>query len=175
MMMAKRALPLLMTILLLSYFIAYESLTSWRLANFKPILRSLPQEEREAMRWIAANTPEESHFAVMTQYAFWEDRTSEWFPVLASRRSLATVQGSEWLPDHQFQKHWEQFEALQACAKETSSCLAEWADAAGFIVTHVYIRRGCCELLRESLRESRDYRPIYHGPGADVFAHSSNE
>ena len=71
-------------------------------------LRSLPANEREAMDWIAANTPKESKFILLTGETSWEiDSTSEWFPALTGRTSLVTVQGTEWLPEGIYSKTQE--------------------------------------------------------------------
>ena len=118
------------------------------------------------MQWIATHTAVDSSFLVVTKYGFWEDRTSEWFPVLAHRLSLATVQGYEWIPNAFFQR-WNRFDALQECA------------------THVYLRKGmgkldffkneieqCCGWLQRSLESSADYELVYDGAGAAVFSHT---
>ncbi len=49
-----------------------------------------------AMSWVAANTKDSERFAVVTGRAWESDYVSEWFPTLAERTSVATVQGSEW-------------------------------------------------------------------------------
>jgi len=72
---------------------------------------ALTTRDRAAMAWVAHNTPATSRFMVLTDYGRWRgrglglgidtapgwgaDRTSEWFPVLAARTSVATPQGYE--------------------------------------------------------------------------------
>lgn len=148
-------------------------------------LEALTREERDAMRWVAANTPETSSFLVITSYGQWAmDRTSEWFPALAERVSLTTIQGTEWLPDHQFHRRQERYEALQECAAEGASCLENWEKQTGVTFTHVYIPKSEVEMwlvtskdlsssLRNSLRASAEYDVVYDGPGATVFARRS--
>jgi hypothetical protein len=153
-------------------------------ADERSPLRVLPEADRQAMEWVALNTSPESKFVVVTPDRSWaEDSTSEWFPVLASRTSLATVQGTEWLPGGKFHRQWERFDGLQACATEGVDCLDSWAENHGAQFTHVYvsksrvdsavspqISRDCCGSLRGSLTGSGRYVLTYDGPGAAVFA-----
>ena len=60
--------------------------------------RILPQE-RDAMGWVAQNTPQASRFLVLTGESSLTDPLSEWFPALTGRVSLVTVQGHEWTLD----------------------------------------------------------------------------
>src|SRR5262249_55115738 len=57
-------------------------------------LVSLSAGQRSAMHWIAEETPASSKFLVIPRTAWQVDKESEWFPVLAKRPSLATVQGT---------------------------------------------------------------------------------
>jgi hypothetical protein len=61
-------------------------------------LQILNKENREAMTWVKENTPSESQFLVLDfPYGWFSDMPAEWFPALAERKSLLTVQGQEWL------------------------------------------------------------------------------
>ena len=136
---------------------------------------ALPPEERTAMEWIAAETPQDSRFLVMSDSLRWaEDRTAEWFPALAERPSVATPQGREWLRDVPFSEVEERYEALMRCGEARAACLAEWSQAYDVTFSHVYIPGGslrgvesdraqarlasCCEMLAASLAASPDYR-----------------
>jgi hypothetical protein len=147
-------------------------------------LHSLAREEREAMEWVAENTGHDSRFVLVTPGATWaEDSATEWFPALAQRVSLATVQGREWLPGHVFDLGKQEHADLQGCRSEEASCLDAWGDRYGLLFTHVYVSKSeidfagssvdtwdCCASLRHSLTASPDYGLIYDGPGAAVFA-----
>ena len=62
----------------------------------------------------------------------------------------------------------------------TTSCLELWAS--GWRVDEVYVflpkgrlfgpdsREDCCTALRETINSSANYRLIYDGPGASIFA-----
>ena len=60
-------------------------------------LRALPDSDLAAMRWVAASTPADADFLVVAPAGVSAGSESEWFPVVANRRSLGTYQGLEWL------------------------------------------------------------------------------
>ena len=177
-------LAAVLSILMVACLFGYEFMSARHLVRAEHMLGSLSLEEREAMQWIATHTAVDSSFLVVTKYGFWEDRTSEWFPVLAHRLSLATVQGYEWIPNAFFQR-WNRFDALQECATQDVSCLERWANQSGVSFTHVYLRKclgkldffkyeieQCCGWLQRSLESSADYELVYDGAGAAVFSHT---
>jgi len=136
-------------------------------------LTSLSSDERDAMRWVAANTPAGSRFFVVPEVGWPYDKVSEWFPVLAERRSVATVQGREWLPNGDFARYVDLYGPAQACGGRTTDCLDRWAAASGASFTHVFIPRApggaCCRRLSESLRVDPRYARVFDGPGAEIF------
>ncbi len=145
-----------------------------------PLVTALSSGEREAMAWVAGHTPQDATFLVVTGDRLWGvDRSSEWFPVLAGRRSAATVQGTEWLPE--FRDDTIRYVALQRCAAQGASCLAAWAEEEGVTFTDVYVAKRpgvdtssgstpCCTGLEDSLRHDPGYEVIYDGPGAVIFS-----
>lgn len=136
-------------------------------------LTSLSRGERDAMRWVAANTPTTSRFFVVPEVGWPYDKVAEWFPVLAERPSVATVQGREWLPNGQFGRYVDLYGTAQSCGARTAECLDRWADAAGARFSHVFIARppagGCCRQLHESLRADPRYALVFDGPGGEIF------
>jgi hypothetical protein len=75
---------------------------------------------------VKANTLADSQFLVFSGSPWWQDASSEWFPVLAERTSLLTIQGAEWLPANGFIQRWVRFDNLQFCANADILCLNEW-------------------------------------------------
>jgi hypothetical protein len=134
---------------------------------------ALSPAERQAMAWVSEETSPDARFLIVAGTPWEIDRTSEWLPALASRRSVATVQGFEWRPIGEFARKQREYDALQACAGWFSSCLRDWSRTTGESFTHVYIPkqpdRDCCRLLRYSLERDPGYRMIYDGPGAVLF------
>jgi hypothetical protein len=147
-------------------------------------LHALTAEERETMAWVAASTPPDSRFLVVTGREPWIDAVSEWFPALAGRVSVATVQGSEWLGRSTFSSRVEANKAAQRCVTDGAACIEAWVGRYHDPVTHVYIPRtdpaeqyryvregrDCCGALRIALRQSADYEVLYDGAGGTVFA-----
>ena len=142
-----------------------------------PSLVSLPSSERTAMQWVKANTPVTSRFILLTGETSWEiDPASEWFPALAERVSMTTVQGTEWLPGLAYTTTQQVYRLLQACAQKDVDCLLSWQEQTGQRFTHIYIRKSipgkpeCCQPLRNALATSSNYQLIYDDEGATVFA-----
>jgi hypothetical protein len=136
-------------------------------------LTSLSRDERDAMRWVAANTPSASRFFVVPDVGWPNDKVAEWFPVLAERQSVATVQGREWLPNGDFARYVDLSGAARSCGGRTTDCLDRWAAESGVPFSHVFIAHApggaCCRQLHESLRADQRYALVFDGPGGEVF------
>lgn len=134
------------------------------------------QYDHEAMEWISQNTYSNDQFAILTGEQYWaEDQISEWFPVLSKRISVSTVQGSEWLPDHEFQKHIERYNLLQSCARKDFSCILTWSQNNNINFSNLYIIRPKVgeedsQLpIAYSLTTSNHFKLIFENPGVSVF------
>ena len=81
--------------------------------------------DREAMNWVRENTPEVSRFLVLTGTTSVScDSVLEWFPALTGRKSLYTVQGTEWTEGKNFNNYVVSTYAVQECLTSgDSSCL----------------------------------------------------
>lgn len=164
--------------LVLGLFLSFATITalirSSDVAGGLKDTRSLSPEERTAISWVARETPADAQILVVAGSPWEIDRNSEWLPVLANRKSVATVQGYEYRPLGEFAQKKRQYIDLQGCAEWVSQCLKDWSVATGVTFTHVYIPkspgRACCRMLRYSLEHDRAYRVIYDGPGAIVFS-----
>ncbi len=150
------------------------------LINSPTLLTGMKADERDAMRWAAMNTTRESRFAVISADGWSKDRTSEWFPVLAARKSVATVQGTEWLSDGGFARQQDDFVALQTCANLTSACLDAWAAKTQKPFDYVYMTKippridkqakdACCAGLRATLMTDPQYSVVYDSSAATIF------
>jgi hypothetical protein len=133
-----------------------------------------------AMSWVVKNTDDDASFLVISNRSWERDYLSEWFPVIADRTSLATVQGSEWRGFTAFVDRLAQFRQLQNCANRTVTCLDDWVVRWKQPPAYVFLPKGrlfgptspidCCAALRETLALSDRYRLVYDGPGASIFA-----
>lgn len=142
-----------------------------------PVLTTLPPTEREAMAWIAEHTPEWSRFLVISRDNWPDDRSSEWFPVLARRVSVATVQGHEWLPG--FSEKIARYQEVQVCADWDGNCIEAWAQRYDVEFTYLYVakrppvNRGgdCCVALRNALAHDPRFEPVFENAGAVIYRH----
>lgn len=135
-----------------------------------PALRALPEAQIEAMRWVAANTSEESTFVVVAPFGVSAGSESEWFPVLTGRINLGVYQGSEWLPRRIGPSRWERYDQLQRCGAEEFGCIEQWATQEGAEFAYVYVREAGTQTLRSSLLASTKYSLVYHVPDVWIFA-----
>jgi hypothetical protein len=139
-----------------------------------PFLVGLSSEERGAMRWVAQESPPDSAYLVVPDTGWETAKTLEWFPYLAQRVSVATVQGSEWQPGGAFRSRVQAFNEALECGYRTAGCLDAWTAKTGLAFTHVYIGKPasgqCCWTLLSSLGEDPRYEVVYDGPGATIFA-----
>jgi hypothetical protein len=134
----------------------------------------LAKEERTAMAWTATSTPPSSRFLVISGDVWAMDRSSEWFPVLADRVSVATVQGAEWLPNREFAHRIDQHRRVQECGDGDSACLAVWEMQTGKEFDYVYVAtreftEKCCARLRAALEQDPRYTQVFANPGAAIF------
>jgi len=157
----------------LIWYAAWGALTtSANVSGDLPALTSLTRDERDAMQWVAQETPAGSRFLVVSGKGIWpSDDESEWFPTLANRISLATPQGYEWTPDRMFQIQIWKHDQLQVCTWQDSSCIDRWSIITGDSFDYVYVRNteGVYPVAA-SLTADYRYDLVYNGPGAMIFA-----
>ena len=111
-------------------------------AYLAPHYARLSSEQVQAMAWVKENTSSEAAFIILTgARSYGIDYTSEWFPTLSERSSLATPQGHEWLPEGEFNRRVERHAALQTCAGANFACLQDWAAVQGIRPTYLYISK----------------------------------
>jgi hypothetical protein len=139
-------------------------------------LEALPAPEREAMAWIADQTPAGSTFLVLSPKASWEvDYVLEWFPALAQRKSVLTVQGSEWLPGGIHARRACLYTRFRTNGMGDLEAMEDWLQRMQIGYTHVYVPRqvqGPLDLddLRAALLSAARYRVLLDGPGGTVLA-----
>jgi hypothetical protein len=160
-----------------SVLVAFATLASLTTSpSYSPeafVLVSVTPEQREAMRWASRETPSDSRFLVMPTGVWPADKESEWFPALSDRVSVATVQGREWLHDHEFDKWIAAHESLQTCSYASARCLDDWINETKTGFTHVYLPTyssgECCPGLQASLERDFRYTKVYDGAGGPIF------
>jgi len=132
-------------------------------------LVSLSQDERAAMAWVARETPPTSRFLIISGASWQSDRSSEWFPVLAQRVSVATPQGYEWTSNVAFAQHVALHAEVQQCAGKDAACLEP--GVAQLAVNYLYVHTGaaCCAVA-QSLAADPRYALVYDRGGTRIFA-----
>lgn len=131
-------------------------------------LRSLPPATRSAMAWVGANTEPTARFLVVSGRYWPQDAEAEWFPVLAQRRSLATVQGTEW--QGRYTEQVERAGELPTCVVEADrACIERWFEGAGdvdymFLVDtppHELGGMECCQQLANQVSSMYDTEVVH--------------
>ncbi len=123
--------PAAITVLAFVFAVATADALAAPLAAGSP-LHAVPEEDRTAMAWIAANTAADAQVMVVSGTSWPIDATSEWFPALTGRQSVATPQGTEWLGPGAFQEHEARYKWLQSCAAATDlACARLWSEQVG--------------------------------------------
>jgi hypothetical protein len=145
--------------------------------------KHVSEPERNAMQWIKENTPTGSAFLVITgEPNGFCDSTSEWFPALTNRQSLATLQGNEWLKGNNFGEFIGDIQSLQTCGKEGLDCLTREANHFTPDFDFLYISLDTptsdCNLTSASdltrslileLEHSDQFQPVFVSDNAIVF------
>ena len=133
---------------------------------------TLTVDDLKAFEWVQRNTPFASRFALVTQGLPLRDASSEWFPALTDRRSVATLFGFEWVRSVDFGSQVEKNRSLQACAAQDAKCLDSWAKEKGETFEYVYMRHAGTDkrtALDESLTRSADYQLVYSSEGLTIY------
>ncbi len=108
------------------------------------VLDSLPPADRQAMQWISDNTPRSAQFLVLsTTWAWQNDSVGEWFPAVAGRKSVLTVQGSEWLPTQLFTRKMNLFYQARhlTLTGKGIDTLDSWARDHGISYSYIFISK----------------------------------
>jgi hypothetical protein len=166
---------------LLGYFVFIALLGAY--AYNQPLARTvLPESAKEAMAWVRENTPPGSAFLLLTGIDDpFADPLQEWFPVLAGRVSVATIQGREWLLGGDFLAFHDSVRDLRHCLNAEPACVEQAAAEMGLSYDYLYLQKTLVAggesvpanpaLLSHLLRASTDYEPVYESPEVVIFAH----
>jgi hypothetical protein len=142
---------------------------------------TLSSPDREAMQWVRQNTPADARFVVLTgSRSVACDSVPEWFPMLTGRKSLFTVQGTEWTLGKNFSAFVQQAGELQGCVSKDAACLADKLKATAF--DYIYLSKelrvdNCIPLsypqtfpfFVETLRSDPSFEVVYETDEAVVY------
>jgi hypothetical protein len=147
--------------------LGYVFFSSRSVAGNSTLLHPLFPSDRRAMAWIASETPDSARILVLTGRWFGEDAAAEWLPALTGRISVATVQGSEWLPGARFYGGWKATDSLRAC--RTAACLRRLIRKNNYMADYVYMRVDGPRHLLEELRRAADFQARYDQDSVVIF------
>ena len=145
---------------------------------FEYRLDALETTKIQAMQWIEANLPISSRFLILTSPISWEaNKTAEWFPALAQRSAVNTVQGTEWLPDRRFEKQKNLYNRVNECLVQDVECLEE-LERDGLQFSHIYLSGYLQDRntgyriempVKQALELSPAYQMIYSDDSVIIF------
>ncbi len=131
-----------------------------------------------AMRWAQANTPDDSRFLVLTGTTSVScDSVMEWFPAISGRKSLFTVQGTEWTKGAGFNDYVRSTYGVQGCLSNSDvACLDDAVSRADYDYIYVskILRVNNCSPLAswqefpyfvESLKLDSGFETVYETDG----------
>ena len=159
------------------YLLSAMSYHSVNLAN-----QHVTRLNREAMDWIKNNSTENSAFLVLTGYNDpIRDWTSEWFPALTDRVSLATVQGREWVNGDNFENVINNYQAFQSClaSEYPLVCILDESTRQDLEIDYIYIGKELTEKPDQptpqvgnilfQLGQSDSFRKVFDSMAVSVF------
>lgn len=124
-----------------------------------------------AMHWVASHAPPRQPFVVASSAVWGANTSAEWFPYLAQRPSLLTLQGKEWLGPDAFDELKSQYEEMRGCVSAASEeCLRDLVAELGEPQAWLLVSRDAYGLRLALTRSSNAYRLVYASDGADVYA-----
>jgi hypothetical protein len=141
--------------------------------------QALTPAVRSAMGWTNRNSAPQSRFLILTANPWWDDPSTEWFPALADRTSLTTVQGYEWTSPSQFAERVSRYDAVRDCLHSIQAdCLMQWSAGQQAAFDYIFVpilppARGQPALentpLVQALRQSPGYQLVSEQAGALIF------
>ena len=143
--------------------------------------KELSIDDRDAMAWVDANTNIESEFVVInvSSKSWADDSISEWFPILAQRKVLNLVQGSEWLGSGQFHKKWRLNKELIKCVDQESTCIKNILDSYKIQNIYIFISRNdepieknlslAIPVVENSMHKNKIFKLIFQNNKVSIF------
>ena len=136
----------------------------------------LGEEERKAIDWAKANTDLGDNFLILDEQGNpLLSPLTEWFPALAERRSIATIQGTEWLSeDRHYNEIYSAITDIHQCLYQDVNCLLELHDELPdnyeYIMLSTKQQNGSNGIaLFASLKEHPEFTLVYTSSSIYIF------
>lgn len=135
-------------------------------------LQVLSAEERKAIQWVRSHTNPADRFLILDQQPNpLHSALTEWFPALAERRSVATIQGTEWLAgEKNYVNYYDAIAEVQGCLYQNFECVdkmkGDLPDDYDYILLSV---KGGKSPLGNSLSARSDFALAYSSEAIQIF------
>jgi hypothetical protein len=128
-------------------------------------------EEFKAIDWVKSNTSVADRFLILDEQGNpLLSPFTEWFPALADRRSIATIQGTEWLIGN---RHYNQqlsvINDVHGCLYQNDDCIRGLQDKLADKYDFIIVSSKSPVSLLGSLESSTDFRLAYSSPTIKIF------
>jgi len=130
----------------------------------------LDSESRDAMTWIASETPPDATFVVVGDAA-------EWLPALTDRTLLIGPWGVEWRGSEAYERQLDAYEAVSRC--QSVACVESVTTSITVSPEYVYLPKGQYTIrgtsaaqfgtLERSFERSSSWTRVYENDGVVVF------
>jgi hypothetical protein len=127
-------------------------------------------DSRDAMTWIATETPPDATFVVVGDAA-------EWLPALTDRTLLIGPWGVEWRDSETYERQLDAYVSLSQCG--SAACVDAVAASTGVTPEYVYLPKGQYTIrghstaqfgtLDRSFERSASWRRVYENDGVVVY------
>jgi hypothetical protein len=137
----------------------------------------LSEEDRIAMDWIKSELNEvEGDYLLLTPPANWEvNEVLEWFPTLTEKKSINTVQGTEWLRGNGFSNQIQIYTDVNGCVTESLNCLNDAVHKYDLDYSFIYISGQIDEYgvrydlpLREEIVHNDKFNVLYENQRVSI-------
>lgn len=169
-------------LILISYLIIRSAITSMAFLMIPGAsLNHVSQDDRNAMFWVRGNTDKNEKFLILSKTTTWQtDYRSEWFPALADRKSITTVQGSEWLDGGLYYAMQDLHEDVSKCFNSNLNCLNDVNSKYDLDYSMVYLSGKLSNdagnitpyPLEIEMRASPDYHLVYENDLVSIFSYT---
>jgi hypothetical protein len=131
----------------------------------------LGAEEIEAINWVKSNTGVTDRFLILDEQGNpLLSPLTEWFPALAERRSIATIQGTEWLEgDRHYNKQYPIITSLHGCLYQDVDCLYNFREKITDQYNFILVSSGNQIPLLKSLGNHPDFELVYSSATIKIF------
>ncbi len=127
--------------------------------------------ELNAINWVKSNTDKTDSFLILDeQDNLLLSPLTEWFPALTNRRSIATIQGTEWLSkDKHYNKQFPVINSLHACLYGDVNCLKYFNNKLTDKYKYIIISAKNSAPLLASLENNPGFTLVYSSPTIKIF------